>query len=445
MAYDAITSAEIQVGKPEKQSLWQKVKDDFDYLYGAVASASGALPANGSFETDSDGDGIPDSWTRTLYPGGSGAFETSSPAHAAKAYKFVHPGGSGNGGGKLVSEYIEVTELTKYNLSFILWASVAGMRNKVQADYYAKDKSSISTSDLYNSTSNPTSATFYQYTFTPPANARYVKIMLIGGYTDTDVAGNIFFDGVLVNPEPLPDSSVTQAKLKTTTGSVSGNGTKTLPGGEYGFYPQIKMSSASNSVSYAYFIEKLTPAAGWTTYAAKIKIHDNNYTIYARQRYVQSSGEVHWVFILRNKATKAVTQMWQSPDHPCMGNGGKPKLMPHPWFPLEEVNLIEHPEDELEVICVNPTKEEVAAIHKAMAVEDESAPDKDFLEVIEQDYDLDESVEPPWPSIPVTVALPRDWEDSWASRTPVAPIKKVIPKPVDVRTASLKKKTEPKA
>lgn len=440
MAYDAITSAEIQVGKPEKQSLWQKVKDDFDYLYGAVASASGALPANGSFETDSDGDGIPDSWTRTLYPGGSGAFETTSPAHAAKAYKFVHPGGSGNGGGKLVSEYIEVTELTGYNLSFIHWASVAGMRNKVQAAYYAKDKSSLSTTDIYNSTSNPTSATFYQYAFTPPANARYVKIVLIGGYTDTDVAGNIFFDGVLVSPESLPDSSVTQAKLKTTTGSVSGNGTKTLPGGEYGFYPQIKTSVAHASKRSAFILDQMAASvAGWTTYATKITIHENTYTIYAQQRYVQSSGEVHWIFILRNKATKKVTQMWQSPDHPCMGNGGKPKLLPNPFFPMEPVDPA-HPEDELEVICINPTKEEVAAIHKEMAVEDESVPDRDFLEVIEQDYDLDESVEPPWPSIPVTVALPRDWEDSWLSRTPVAPIKKVIPKPADVRTAALKKK-----
>ena len=60
MAYSPITTTEITVGKPTKRSLWQKLKDNFDYLFGQT-TPGGLL--NGSFEYDSDGDGIPDNWT----------------------------------------------------------------------------------------------------------------------------------------------------------------------------------------------------------------------------------------------------------------------------------------------------------------------------------------------------------------------------------------------
>lgn len=223
MAWDAITEAEIQPDQPVigEDGFGRKVKDNLDYLYGQIGSGAG-LPPNGSFEIDSDSDGVPDQWTRSLYPGGSGAFETTSPAHGANAYKFVHPGGSGNGGGYLESDYIEVTQLKRYILAFIHWASVAGMKNMVVVRCFDKSKVDLSLDQtLYNSTSNPTAATYFLRNFTPPANTRYIKVRLIGGYTDTDVAGTIYFDRVSFEdmPQWIFESGFSMGEVTTNSTS----------------------------------------------------------------------------------------------------------------------------------------------------------------------------------------------------------------------------------
>ena len=197
MAYTAITNDEIQVKKPVRQELMQKIKDNFDDHETKLSAASGAetIP-NSSFEVDSDADGIPDNWTRYLYPGGSGGFETTNPAHGAKAYKFVHPGGTGNGGGYLESEYIKINQLERYVLSFIHWATAAAMKNIVQILFYDLDKVYISDVNIYDSKNNPASATFFLGNFLPPANARFVKVRLVGGYDTVDVAGTAYFDEI---------------------------------------------------------------------------------------------------------------------------------------------------------------------------------------------------------------------------------------------------------
>ena len=197
MAWNPITNDEIVVKKPVRQELMQKVKNNLDYLYGSISAAggSGGIP-NGSFEIDSDVDNIPDKWVRSLYAGGAGAYETTNPAHGAKAYKFTHPGGAGNGGGYLESDYVEITSLNTFCLGYTLWSSVAGIKNIVRISYYTSAKVFISSTDLYSSTSNPTSPANYLTQFTPPATARYIKVVLIGGYTDTNVAGITYFDDI---------------------------------------------------------------------------------------------------------------------------------------------------------------------------------------------------------------------------------------------------------
>lgn len=194
MSWDQITEAEIQVKKPVGPTLWRKVKDCLDYLFGTIG---GIPPINGNFEVDSDGDGIPDNWTRTLYPGGTGGRDTTTPAQGAAAIYLVHPGGAGNGGGELWSDYLPVSEYASYFVKFIHWATAAGMKNKVQVQYYTAAKAANgSPVDLYNSTSNPTTPTFFTRGFQPTANTRFVKIVLIGGYTDTAIAGTAYFDHV---------------------------------------------------------------------------------------------------------------------------------------------------------------------------------------------------------------------------------------------------------
>ena len=81
------------------------------------------------------------------------------------------------------------------------------------------------------------------------------------------------------------DSSVSQAKLKTSTGEVShSGGNVTLPGGEYGFYPLLKAQEGYNlAARLAYGFVK-------TTYTANILLEGGaGTTVYAKQRYVTSS------------------------------------------------------------------------------------------------------------------------------------------------------------
>ncbi|WKZ32920.1 MAG: hypothetical protein QY316_00505 [Thermodesulfobacteriota bacterium] len=216
MAYEAITDNDIVVGRPAKRSLWQKIKGNFEHLF-SIAVEGGLK--NGSFETDTDEDGIPDNWTRSLYPGGSAGFDTDNPMHGTRAYRFTHPGGGGNGGGYLDSDYVEVSSLDQNSIKLNIRSSVSGIRNIVQVRYFDKDKVFLSSADLYNATAPDANARSLSYNFTPPANARYIKIRLIGGYTDTDVAGSTYFDGVQLFQSP--DTAITLSKLKMTQGSYS--------------------------------------------------------------------------------------------------------------------------------------------------------------------------------------------------------------------------------
>lgn len=339
MVWNPIQSSEIQVKKPNKQSLWQKVKDDLDHLYSQLGSAAaGSGVPNGSFEIDSDADGVPDQWTKNLYPGGTGAIEMTDIAHGAKAYKFTHPGGSGNGGGYLDSDYIEVDELKKYSVAFMIKCSVAGMRNRVIVRCFDKAKADLSNDQtIYDSTSNPTSWTFKVGVVTIPANCRYVKIRIEGGYTDTDVAGDIYYDNIVFRRqtinEDIEDSAVSQPKLKTSSGEVSIMSASyvnlTLPGGEYGFYPQLKLEAGGGD-SIDAIIASGFSGTSYTTIIA-LRTPNVSRTGYARQRYITSSGKDHWIFLLYDTAKKQIIAGWGAPDHPCYGQGGDETEIPHPF------------------------------------------------------------------------------------------------------------------
>lgn len=196
MAFNAIDTAEIQVKKPVTRSLMQKIKDSLDFLNSKVGTLESQGVPNGSFEIDSSGLGMPDSWTFSAYPGGNGYAVTDVPAHGGRALRIIHPGGAGNGGGMFESDYCSCSELLELYLGFITWSTAEGMHNKVQIRYFDKDKVYISTSILYDSFGNPTSPMYFIMGFTPPATARYYKIGLIGGATDTNVPGSAYFDGL---------------------------------------------------------------------------------------------------------------------------------------------------------------------------------------------------------------------------------------------------------
>ena len=214
MAYNQVTTAETAAYEFFKQALARKFKYNFDYLYSVVGSNGAFNIPNGSFEVATSGTGSgydPDNWTWSGYPSGTRAVDTSNMGEGAQCHSATHPGGSGNGAGALSSDYMACSEHQAEQFSWLHYASAAGMKNIVNILWYDEDKVALTGGDvsteLYNSTSNPTSWTRYTRACLPPSGARFMKFQIISGYTDTDVAGTAYWDTV----ERLPHCRMVEA------------------------------------------------------------------------------------------------------------------------------------------------------------------------------------------------------------------------------------------
>ena len=246
-------------------------------------------------------------------------------------------------------------------------------------------------------------------------------------------------------------NSVAQGHLKTasvilataTTGNITVTGA-----GAYAFWPQVAVAIANQEMSASVVFEYV----GTTSYVTNVFI-DTPAGGGANEKrtkftYIQASGEVYWIFILIDKATKEVLARTAAPDHVCFGNGGKPMLAQHPFNDVKEKNgsyMVRG--KEVEIIVINPSKEQVDDMEELCIVDDELEPDLDILGVLDKHYEIDYSLEPPWPSEPVTVGLPKKDEKGnainyhgLAMGTKINPIRKVIPKPDKIKTARLEKK-----
>ena len=87
-----------------------------------------------------------------------------------------------------------------------------------------------------------------------------------------------------VTSAKMAAASVKQAALDTSIGEVSTTilpGMVTLPGGTYGFYPQLRASSGVVTTGILY--------ANGTSYFTRIQLDSTAGTAYAQQRYVNSS------------------------------------------------------------------------------------------------------------------------------------------------------------
>jgi len=206
MAYTSITTADIAVDKFFTNALATKIKDDIDYLYGASGGITNIM--NGSFEIDSDSDGVPDNWEINLYHGGSSALVNGIDGiHGYQCIAFTHPGGSGNGGGYISTDYLEASPDIPLLVSGMRWCTVAsGVRNIIRIRWYDKDKVFLNNIDLEDaSTGFLTTPTWWSYIIPNtndviPYNARYLKLRLIGGYTSLSAAGTTYFDDFSIRP-----------------------------------------------------------------------------------------------------------------------------------------------------------------------------------------------------------------------------------------------------
>lgn len=187
-----------------------------------------------------------------------------------------------------------------------------------------------------------------------------------------------------------PDNSVSQAILKTAIGEVSRSAYQPpieqliLPGGQYGFYPQVKGSSGTNGRHSADIAG--TSGMDWwipqTNYITTINLRGEDITFYAQQRYVSSSGKDHWMFFLIDKNTNQILASYQAPDHPCYGQGGDETEIPHPFVDYFNKPL----PDQLGIILVD---NEILPKLKSQVTRKRS-----LLTIINEDYEVDQLSSP---------------------------------------------------
>jgi len=174
----------------------------------------------------------------------------------------------------------------------------------------------------------------------------------------------------------------------------------TLPGGKYGFYPQLLI----------WFV-------------------DQNYT-YADQTYITASGETYWMFLKHNKLTEKIIGGYFAHDHPCFGNANDPLLVQHPFGKIN---------DDEEIIVINPTEEQVKKLKHLSRPKKIGEAKKPFLYFIGEDKPFNIGKEErEYPKIPVTIGIVED-EDLrplWLKESAKI-MKCVIPQPENVKVRNL--------
>jgi hypothetical protein len=277
MAFDNITTAELSVGKPLTNELMEKFKNRDDFLNAQVGTISGISISNPSFEVDSDGDGQPDNWTITFHTGGTGSIDTSTAVHGAVSYKFTHPGGAGNGGGYMDSDFFPVSTNYGYTIEYeqnvkggavpdggvLLYDKNQSLLGSIQIPF----SSLVFTTGVFR----PYVAGFYpalsNTVVTAVSSAVYAKVRLEGGSTDHSSAGTINYDNIRVTPIGIssPGDYVvyrSQQQFSPTTGSTLLTAIVTKPGGfRIAFTASSTVTLAGNKVEYRVNSSKFSSAS----------------------------------------------------------------------------------------------------------------------------------------------------------------------------------------
>ncbi len=212
-------------------------------------------------------------------------------------------------------------------------------------------------------------------------------------------------------------NSVDTTALKTGTGENNqvGEGNVGPSGGTYAFYPEVKVTGGDGPMV------RYTNTSYSRSFACTVDT--GSPTFFVQNRYVTASGEVFWIYFLIDKKTKKIVATCAQPDHCCMGYGGDPARVPHPFI---DYNAKNH-----DIIIVNPAFEQVEKIIS------EAEAGEWVLETIEKKYKLvlDDTLK--WPDIPVTVGIASP--DFW-TKDKAAVIKKVIPRLDYFKLAKLEKR-----
>lgn len=318
---------------------------DHDGINSAPIEVLPNLVKNGSFERDGGG-GIPAGWTFTAYTGGSAAIVTSTQAHG-RACVGITSTVLANGGGYYESaNFFDVGGGGNYLISLWCLASVGGVSAKAEVIWYDHNEAQLSIGTIWSSAA-VTDVKFTEQLarVVAPSSARLAKLRLTGGVPATGTSvGTIYFDGIMVpdfppinattiQPGGVGQSNITagavgQSQLKTADGTVSTINTTPinliLPGGGFGFYPQLNEESVSG-VMDATIAAALSNSAYETNIALTAQ---SGATVSARQYYVQASppydlgdGAIgQFVFAVLD-ASGMIESVYSAPEAPWHNNG----------------------------------------------------------------------------------------------------------------------------
>lgn len=198
-----------------------------------TANAGNNLVLNGSFELDSDGNGVPDNWTVNNTGDSDNVQSGADNQHGAKSFLFTN---DGTGEGILTStDFIAVKPSYNYEFLFDLLASAANIEVLVDVIWYTDAKVQISTSSLYSElAANPTSWTQAQREVTSPATAKFAKIQITGvGDSGGTTTGTLYIDNVIFRSK---DTSIEEFEMSYMIGGnndTSIGATTALPLGEF--------------------------------------------------------------------------------------------------------------------------------------------------------------------------------------------------------------------
>lgn len=157
---------------------------------------SGLVP-NGSFETDSNADDVPDGWTNDVNATGSNNGLETGVGNTGAGTQSWRTQSTGNGGGELVTTNpFPVNDFDDLNVQFVLRSTVATVRNIVRVEWYDVTDTLISSTDVYDSTANPAAFTQQAFTASPPSGARLARLRIIGGTTGGLGSGITYWDNV---------------------------------------------------------------------------------------------------------------------------------------------------------------------------------------------------------------------------------------------------------
>jgi hypothetical protein len=261
----------------------------------------------------------------------------------------------------------------------------------------------------------------------------------------------------------LNDGDVTQAKLATSTSEVSSilATRATITGGSYCLQNNCKMAKTASASYIALSGFNTGSFTGWTSYRNEIYIQGTGTVdyMYMQSRYFTSSGEVPWVFILRNKSTGEIISTSNAVDHVCFGAGGNPVRLPHPWTSSVRTEGSRNwffdgkGEVEVEILCINPDKDDYYTILYDCIQKEQGFAGLVFGQEIdvwddktgkfqkEPAYNLSIAREgvKSYPTAAVTVGLPIEVDlDPYSFLGEnVKPVKKTIPQPANVIVAEL--------